>query len=87
MKLPNMLDAAKRNKDKVEYIYENRDYNKIYDNKKYFIRTYGCQMNVHDSEEISGILDNLGYTKTEEFKESDLIILNTCAIRENVHDK
>ncbi|MDD4795986.1 MAG: tRNA (N6-isopentenyl adenosine(37)-C2)-methylthiotransferase MiaB [Bacilli bacterium] len=87
MNLPNMLDAAKRNKDKVEYIYENRDYNKIYDNKKYFIRTYGCQMNVHDSEEISGILDNLGYIKTDIFAESDLIILNTCAIRENVHDK
>ena len=52
MNLPNMKNAAKRTKDKPEYIYENRDYNKVYINKKYFIKTYGCQMNVHDSEEI-----------------------------------
>ncbi len=87
MKLPNMLDAAKRTKEKPNYIYENRDYNKIYPNKKYYIRTYGCQMNVHDSEEISAILESLGFIKTDVFEESDFIILNTCAIRENAHDK
>ncbi|MDD2504800.1 MAG: tRNA (N6-isopentenyl adenosine(37)-C2)-methylthiotransferase MiaB [Bacilli bacterium] len=87
MLVPNMLDAAKRGKTEVKYIYENRDYKNNSSDRKYFIRTYGCQMNVHDSEEISGILESLGYTKTENYEESDFIILNTCAIRENVHDK
>lgn len=87
MKLPNMLDAAQRGKANIEYIYEDRNYDKVYEDRKFYIRTYGCQMNVHDSEEISGILETLGYNKTEVFEESDLIILNTCAIRENAHDK
>lgn len=56
-------------------------------NKKYFIRTYGCQMNVHDSEEIKGILENLGFKETEEIENADIVVLNTCAIRENAHDK
>lgn len=86
MNLPNMLEEKKRNKEKVEYIYEEPLINKSFDNKKYFIRTYGCQMNVHDSEEISGLLENLGAIKTEDETEADIIILNTCAIRENAHN-
>ncbi len=87
MKLPNMREAAKRTKNQTAYIYEKRDFHKAYNNLKYYIRTYGCQMNVHDTEEISAILEALGYTKTDNLNESDLIILNTCAIRENAHDK
>ena len=87
MKLPNMKEAAKRTKKEPNYIYEKRNIHREYNNLKYYIRTYGCQMNVHDTEEISAILEALGYTKTENYMESDLIILNTCAIRENVHDK
>ena len=87
MNYPNMVDARKRGKEEVKYIYENRNYNEVFKGKKYFIKTYGCQMNVHDSEEIKKILENLGYTEIEDYEQEDLIILNTCAIRENAHDK
>ena len=87
MNYPNMVDARKRGKEEVKYIYENRNYNEVFKGKKYFIKTYGCQMNVHDSEEINKILENLGYTEIEDYEQADLIILNTCAIRENAHDK
>ena len=87
MNYPNMADARKRGKEEVKYLYENRNYNEIFKGKKYFIKTYGCQMNVHDSEEIKKILENLGYTEVEDYEKADLIILNTCAIRENAHDK
>ena len=87
MNYPNMADARKRGKKEVKYIYENRDYNEVFKGKKYFIKTYGCQMNVHDSEEIKKILENLGYNEIEDYEQADLIILNTCAIRENAHDK
>ena len=87
MNLPDMLEAKKRNKDKVEYIYHNPVINNVFNGKKYFIKTYGCQMNVHDSEEISALLENIGYEKVETELEADLIILNTCAVRENAHDK
>ena len=87
MNYPNMVDARKRGKEEVKYIYENRNYNEVFKGKKYSIKTYGCQMNVHDSEEIKKILENLGYTEIEDYEQADLIILNTCAIRENAHDK
>ena len=87
MHLPNMNDAKIRNQSKVNYIYENRESNDLFKGKKYFIKTYGCQMNVHDSEEISALIESLGYIKTEVMEDADFIILNTCAIRENAHDK
>ena len=46
-----------------------------------------CQMNVHDSEEIKGLLETLGFSESKVLEKSDFIILNTCAIRENAHDK
>lgn len=55
--------------------------------KKYNIRTYGCQMNELDSDRIGFILSNLGYEKTEELEEADMVIYNTCAIRENAELK
>lgn len=90
MNLPKMLDAKVRGKEKVQVLYD--DYNTymlddIGSNKKYIILTYGCQMNVHDSEYISGIMEDIGYIKTEEMDEADVIIVNTCAIRENAHNK
>ena len=56
-------------------------------NKKYLITTWGCQMNEHDSEKISGILSSLGYIETNNKEEANLIIYNTCLIRENAELK
>ncbi len=50
--------------------------------RKVFMKTFGCQMNVNDSERIKGILKNLGYEFTNDWKEADLILLNTCTVRE-----
>lgn len=54
---------------------------------KYFIVTYGCQMNVHESEKIAGILENLGYTACDKREDADIIVFNTCAIREGAEDR
>jgi tRNA-2-methylthio-N6-dimethylallyladenosine synthase len=89
MKLPNMLEAKKRNNGNIEYLdyINNNNLKSIGIGKKYFIRTYGCQMNEHDSEKIRGILSSANFEEIDDMDSSDLIILNTCAIRENVHDK
>ncbi|MDD4726770.1 MAG: tRNA (N6-isopentenyl adenosine(37)-C2)-methylthiotransferase MiaB [Tissierellia bacterium] len=55
--------------------------------KKYLIQTYGCQMNEHDSEKISWILDGMGYEITDNREESDLIIFNTCAVRKSAEER
>lgn len=87
MNLPDMSKAKMRNKESVEFIYTNPLITNEFSGQKYFIKTYGCQMNVHDSEEISGLLENLGFESVDHENDADLIILNTCAIRENAHDK
>ena len=53
---------------------------------KYHIVTYGCQMNVHESEKMAGILRNMGYVETPTISEADLILFNTCCIRENAEN-
>ena len=55
--------------------------------KQYYIFTYGCQMNESDSERLAHQLETAGYTNTENFKEADLIILNTCCVRETAEHK
>jgi len=55
--------------------------------RRYFIRTFGCQMNESDSERISGMLSQTGATKAEHPEEADLIIINTCAVREKSEEK
>lgn len=55
--------------------------------KKFFLKTMGCQMNDHDSEVIRGLLLSLGYAETEEVEEADLILYNTCCVRENPERK
>lgn len=91
MKLPSIKEAKVRTKEKTEILYDKykvpEAVHNIGHNKTYSILTYGCQMNVHDSENISGIMEDLGYTKEENYEKSDVIILNTCAIRENAHNK
>lgn len=54
---------------------------------KYYIVTYGCQMNVHESEKIAGILENLGYESADKREDADIIVFNTCAIREGAEDR
>ncbi len=55
--------------------------------RSYEVRTYGCQMNVHDSERLSGLLEDAGYTKAEPGAQADLVVFNTCAVRENADNK
>ena len=50
--------------------------------KHYHIVTYGCQMNVHDSERIAGMLSELGYTACDDMEGADIVVFNTCCIRE-----
>ena len=54
---------------------------------KYYINTYGCQMNVHESEKLAGILENLGYTLADSDTTADVVVFNTCAIRESAEQK
>ena len=56
-------------------------------NLKYLIMTMGCQLNENDSEKLSGMIENMGYTKTDELEEADLVVFNTCCVRENAEDK
>ena len=87
MKVPNMIDAKKRHQNKINYTNYNNDIDKFGNNRKFYVRTYGCQMNEHDSEKIRGMLLNAGFIPSEDINDADIIILNTCAIRENAHDK
>ncbi len=55
--------------------------------KKYRIETFGCQMNVHDSERMAGLLDRAGYEATDTDRDADVIVINTCSVREHAEEK
>ena len=55
--------------------------------KKYLIETFGCQMNFHDSERMAGLLDQAGYEPTSEEADADVIVINTCSVREHAEEK
>ena len=55
--------------------------------RTYLVETYGCQMNVHDSERIAGLLDEAGYIPVIEGNQADIVVFNTCAVRENADNK
>jgi tRNA-2-methylthio-N6-dimethylallyladenosine synthase len=55
--------------------------------RSYAIRTYGCQMNVHDSERMAGLLESAGYARAEDPAAADVVVFNTCAVRENADNK
>jgi tRNA-2-methylthio-N6-dimethylallyladenosine synthase len=55
--------------------------------RTYEVRTYGCQMNVHDSERLSGLLEDAGYLRAPEDEQADVVVFNTCAVRENADNK
>ena len=89
--MPSLSEARVRSKSDTII---NRDAYLVSDNMKgvgigkyYCIYTYGCQMNVHDSENIAAIMEDMGYSKCLDMDGADVVILNTCAIRENAHNK
>ena len=89
MNLPNLKEAKKRTKiipTTISYKIDEEEKN-LGKNKTYFIKTYGCQMNEHDSENIKAILEQMSFKEIDNMENADLILLNTCAIRENAHNK
>jgi tRNA-2-methylthio-N6-dimethylallyladenosine synthase len=54
---------------------------------KYFIQTYGCQMNISDSERVASVLERLGYEKSDTLEEADFLVLNTCSVRQKAEDR
>ena len=87
---PSLKDAKKRGKEEVKYHKDfaiDEEFLGMGEGRKFYIRTYGCQMNEHDTEVMAGIFMQLGYQPTEKIEEADVVLLNTCAIRENAENK
>ena len=86
---PSLKEARKRiNKNTIHYHYVlNDEYKELGKGKYYHIKTYGCQGNLSDSEKISGLLEAMGYKRIDNDENSDVIIFNTCAIRENAENR
>lgn len=87
---PDYKEGKRRGKEDIEVHYDfaiPEDMLQFGEGKFYHITTYGCQMNEHDTETMKGLLEQMGYRGTEDRNEADLILLNTCAIRENAEDK
>lgn len=89
MNMPSLKEARKRTTKEVQTkSYKINDENKkVLKDKTFFLKTYGCQMNEHDSENMKGLLKELGMKEVKDFEDADLIMLNTCSIRENAHNK
>lgn len=88
--LPDLKEAQKRTTntiDRIDTFTIPEAARMMGRGKTYFISTYGCQANERDSETIAGILDELGFTPNETPENSDVIIINTCAIRQNAEEK
>lgn len=87
---PSLKEAKKRGKEEVKYHDDfviAAEFQGMGNGRKFYIRTYGCQMNEHDTEVMAGIFMALGYEQTEVLEEANVILLNTCAIRENAENK
>lgn len=87
---PSLSDAKKRGKEDIQVHYDfdiPEEMREIGKDKYYLIQTYGCQMNEHDTETIKGLLEQMGYRSTDDRKQADILLLNTCAVRENAEDK
>ena len=89
MLLPNYKEAQKRTKSEVKKeFYDISDSFKLLGlGKTYYVKTYGCQMNEHDSENIKAMLEQMSFKEASDYEKADLVILNTCSIRENAHNK
>lgn len=85
---PDLRLARKRTKNDIQTKeYHQSDIKNIGIGKKYLIQTHGCQANEADTEVLAGLLQEQGFTETHVIEETDLIIINTCAIRENAENK
>lgn len=88
---PSLKDARSRGRTEVQHLDDAfeipADMVGIGKGQTYYIHTYGCQANERDTETLSGILEMMGYTHTDEVKQADVVLLNTCAIRENAEEK
>ena len=80
------MQTAQEIEKQKQYIEKVKELNKG-KNPKYYILTMGCQLNENDSEKLCGMLEEMGYTKTEQYQEADLVLFNTCCVRENAEDK
>lgn len=91
LSIPNLKSAQKRTLDKTlieRSVFElPEEVRRMGENRFYYLRTYGCQANERDSETIRGLAEEMGYLPTQDPEQADVIILNTCAIRQNAEDK
>ncbi|MCM3570762.1 tRNA (N6-isopentenyl adenosine(37)-C2)-methylthiotransferase MiaB [Neobacillus mesonae] len=87
---PSLKEAKKRGKSEIQYHDDfgiPEEFRGMGEGRKFYIRTYGCQMNEHDTEVMAGIFLALGYEPTDNTEDANVILLNTCAIRENAENK
>jgi tRNA-2-methylthio-N6-dimethylallyladenosine synthase len=82
-------EEAQRQETYIKQIRMQNDLEKSKTSKQkhYYIATFGCQMNAHDSEKLAGMLEQMGYQKTDQENEADFILYNTCCVRENAEQK
>ena len=89
--MPDLKQAGRRTKSETEFIYETleipAELHEIAKGRKYLVRTFGCQANERDGETLQGILEQIGYERASKVDEADVIILNTCAVRENAEQR
>ena len=88
-KLPSLNEARKRDKevsDKVTFFLDEQ-YKGLGEGKKYYIITHGCQANQRDSETMAGLLEGMGYSPADDEKDADVILINTCAVRQGAEEK
>ena len=74
-------------KEELDYIKKLKEIFARKESPKAYIRTYGCQQNVSDSEKYRGMLEKAGFTFLEDYQDADVILFNTCAVRENAENK
>jgi len=88
--LPNQKEAAKRSATTPRFVDDRSvpENLKIFaKGRSYFIRTYGCQANIRDEEIFAGYLEKAGFVKAESAEEANVVVINTCAVRENAEEK
>ena len=80
------METVQEIEKQKKYIKEVAEQNKG-KNLKYYILTMGCQLNENDSEKLCGMIEEMGYKQTDKYQEADLVLFNTCCVRENAEDK